>query len=208
MSKFCEGCGAEIDDAAVKCKDCVEKDTQEKNATAGVANEKVKDSATTKKPMNKAILFGGIGAAALAVIVLLIVLISNIFGGYKTPISNMYKGMQKADLKSYLKAYPEFMGMDKYIDQDDMDDMLKSLEKEYGKNIKISYKIIDTEKIKKDDLEKVKEKVSKYYDKDVKISEGYKVTVKSTIKGKDDSETDTDDMKVYKIDGKWYILGL
>ena len=120
----------------------------------------------------------------------------------------MYKGMQKADLKSYLKAYPEFMGMDKYIDQDDMDDMLKSLEKEYGKNIKISYKIIDTEKIKKDDLEKVKEKVSKYYDKDVKISEGYKVTVKSTIKGKDDSETDTDDMKVYKIDGKWYILGL
>lgn len=208
MSKFCEGCGAEIDDAAVKCKACADKEAQEKKAAADVASNPVKESATTKKPMNKTVLYGGIGAAALLVIVLLIVLISNLMGGFKTPINNMFKGMQKANLKTYLKAYPEFMGMDEYIDQEDMDEMLKSLEDKYGKNIKISYKILDKEKIDKDDLKSVKEKISKYYDKDVKVSQGYKVTVKSTVKGKDDSETDTDTMKVYKIDGKWYLLGL
>ena len=100
------------------------------------------------------------------------------------------------------------MEMDEYVDQEDMDDMLESLEEEYGKNIKISYKILDKEKIEKDDLEDVQEKIEKYYDEKVKVSAGYKVTVKSTVKGKEDSETDTDTMSVYKIDGKWYLLGL
>lgn len=201
MSKFCEGCGAEIDDAAVKCETCA-------NKNADTSYDPVKDSASAKKPMNKTLLYGGIGAGVLALVVLLIVIIANISGGYKTPISNMFKGMQKANLKTYLKAYPEFMEMDEYVDQEDMDDMLESLEEEYGKNIKISYKILDKEKIEKDDLEDVQEKIEKYYDAKVKVSAGYKVTVKSTVKGKEDSETDTDTMSVYKIDGKWYLLGL
>ena len=201
MSKFCEGCGAEIDDAAVKCETC-------DNKNADTSYDPVKDSASAKKPMNKTLLYGGIGAGVLALVVLLIVIIANISGGYKTPISNMFKGMQKANLKTYLKAYPEFMEMDEYVDQEDMDDMLESLEEEYGKNIKISYKILDKEKIEKDDLEDVQEKIEKYYDEKVKVSAGYKVTVKSTVKGKEDSETDTDTMSVYKIDGKWYLLGL
>lgn len=207
MSKFCESCGAEIDDAAVKCQSCIDKEAQEK-AAADVANNPVKDSANTKKPMNKTLLFGGIGASVLALIIILIIIIANVAGGYKTPINNMFKGMQKANLKTYLKAFPEFMEMDEYVDQDEMDEMLESLEDEYGKNIKISYKILDKEKIDKDDLEDVQEKIEKYYDEEVKVSKGYKVTVKSTVKGKDDSESDTDTMSVYKIDGKWYLLGL
>ena len=40
----------------------------------------------------------------------------------------------------------------------------------------------------------------------IKVTAGYKLTVKLTIKGKDDKDTDTATIKVYKIGGKWCML--
>lgn len=206
MSKFCEDCGAEIDDAAVKCQACTNKGVQTSNATADVASNPIKNSASSKGSMNKTLIFGGVGIVAIiAIIIACVCLFSN---SYKTPINNMFKGMQKADLKTYLKTFPEFMEADKKFDQEYLDDLLKSYEKEYGKNIKISYKILDKEKLDEEDLEEMEEKIEKYYDEEVKVKAGYDVTVKSTIKGKKDSETSTRTVSVYKIDGKWYLLGI
>jgi superfamily II DNA or RNA helicase len=114
--------------------------------------------------------------------------------------------MEKGNLKTYTKAFPDFYNDKVDLDDDDMDKLHDSLEDSYGKNIKIKYEVTKKENIKKDDLKKVQEYIEKVYDEDVKVTAGKEVKVKATIKGKDDSDTDTQKMYVYKINGKWKLL--
>jgi len=202
MSKFCENCGAEMNDNDVVCAHC----GPQADTTANVdpVAENTTSSAKTNNTKNIAILAG-----VAAAVVILIVIICSIFGkGYKKPIDNYFKGMEKGNADTYLKAFPEFMEMDKTVDEDFMEDMKDELEDEYGEKLKISYKITKKEKIKKDDLEDVKEYIEKKYEEDVKVSKGYEIKVKATIKGKDDEDTDSQKMYVYKIDGKWKYMSV
>ena len=111
-----------------------------------------------------------------------------------------------------MKAFPDVMkeDLEDYITDDKLDDMKEDLEDEYGKNIKISYKILDKEKIDKDDLKEVQEDLEDEYEdakkNKVNVTDGYKLSVKLTIKGKDDKDSDTVTMKIYKIGGKWCML--
>lgn len=202
MSKFCENCGAEMNDNDVVCQHCGPQaepavEPVVENTANGTSN-----SANSMDTKNIAI----IGGIAVAVIVVLIIIFSIFGGGWKKPIDNYFKGMGKFNADKYEKAYVEFIADDMDIDDDSMEKMEDYFEDEYGEKIKISYKIKEKEKIKKDDLEKVQEYVEEYYEEDVKITKGYKVKVKATIKGKDKEETNTEDMYVYKVDGKWGII--
>lgn len=215
MSKFCENCGAEMDDNQVVCPNCGNgaaeevKSTVVENASSATeaTSEKTSDANSALKSDNvkKIAIIGGIVAVAA---IILAIIISIISGGWKKPIDNYFKGMQKANLKTYEKAYPEFYNDKMKLDEDDMEKMLDSLEDEYGEKIKISYKITKSEKIKKDDLENIAKYIEKIYKEDVKVTAGKEVKVKATIKGKDDEDTDTDKMYVYKIDGKWKLFNV
>ena len=203
MSKFCENCGAEMEDNQVVCPNCGNgaESAQEPISDTTSSNTTGSNSSNVK---NIAI----IGGIALAVVVIIAIILS-IFGkGWKKPIDNYFKGMQKGDLKTYTKAYPDFYNDKMDLDDDDMEDMKDALEDEYGEKIKITYKITKNEKIKKDDLKKVQEYIEKVYDEDVKVSAGKELKVKSTFKGKDDSDTDTNKMYVYKINGKWKLFNV
>ena len=206
MSKFCENCGAEIDDNQVVCPNCG-------NGAEEIKAEEVKTEATqtttstsSTAKSNNVKTYAIIGGIAAAVVVLIAIIISIVSGGWKKPIDNYFKGMEKGNLKTYQKAFPDFYNDKVDLDDDDMDKMHDSLEDEYGEKIKITYKITKKENIKKDDLKKVEEYISKVYDEDVKVSAGKEVKVKATIKGKDDEDTDTQKMYVYKINGKWKLL--
>lgn len=210
MSKFCENCGAEMDDNETVCKHCGPQAEAEQTAPVEepISNDTTVDNNTSTAKTNNTKNIAIIAGIA-AVVVILIAIICSIFGGgWKKPIDNYFKGMEKANAKTYLKAYPEFMDMDETVDDDFMEDMMDSFEDEYGEKIKISYKITKKEKIKKDDLENVQKYIDKKYDEDVKVSAGYEVKVKATIKGKEDEDTDTQKMYVYKIDGKWYYMSV
>ncbi len=213
MSKFCENCGAEMEDNQTVCPNCgngaEEVKAEEVKVEETVETTDTTDTTTTKKSaMSSENLkkYGIIGGIALAVIVVLAIIINILSSGWKKPIDNYFKGMQKGDLKTYEKAYPDFINEKRDLDDDDMEKMHDNLEDEYGEKIKISYKVTKNEKIKKDDLKKVQDYISKYYDEDVKVSAGKEVKIKATIKGKDDSDTNTNKMYVYKINGKWKIL--
>jgi len=125
---------------------------------------------------------------------------------FETPISNYFNGMEKADLDTYKKAYPDFYNDSMDIDEDDMENMHEKLEDEYGKDLKISYEITSNDDIKEEDIKNVQEYISLKYNEDVKVSEGKEVKIKATIKGSEDSDTDTARMYVYNIDGEWKIL--
>lgn len=207
MSKFCENCGAEMDDNEVVCKYCGPQEEKKEEVKVDASNNEVKTENTeTASTANKPIdtkMIAIIGGVAAIVVIILSIFISIFTGGWKKPIDNYFKGMQKGNAKVYLKAFPEFLDMDDTVDEDYMDKMLDNLEDEYGEKIKISYKVTKKEKIKKDELSKIQDYIEKKYDEKVKVSAGYEVKVKATIKGKDDEDTDTQKMYVYKIDGKW-----
>ncbi len=59
--------------------------------------------------------------------ILLIISCLNYIGGYKKPIHNHFKAIEKADSKMFLKDVPEFIYKDGYTVNDDY--MKKQLEK-------------------------------------------------------------------------------
>jgi len=119
----------------------------------------------------------------------------------------MIKGIEKQDADKFLSAYPEFLAdqMDSYIDDDAMEEMYDMLEDECGKNIKISYKVTDKDKLDKGDLEDYEDEIDDNYDEKVKVTAGYELEVEMKIKGKDDEDEDENDFVILKIDGDWCV---
>lgn len=210
MSKFCENCGSELKDTDKVCPNCgaaavvktTKKDVKVEKNTATNAESNVPNNNNTKK----FVLIGGIALAAVLVIIVLIALLG---GGYKKPLKNYFSGIEKTKAETYLKAYPEFMreDMEDTYDDERLESMLEIFEEEYGDKIKISYKILDKEKINKEDLEDVKDDLEdEYDDEDIKVTDGYTVAVKITVKGSDDKEASYSSFEVYKINGKWCMI--
>ena len=153
--------------------------------------------------------FAIIGAIVAAVIVVVVALIAILGGGYKKPLDNYFKGIQKTNAKTYLKAYPDFAKdkLEDTYDNDYLEKMVSGFEKKYGDKVKISYKVLDKTKIEKDDLKDVKESLEKKYkDEKIKVTEGYEVAVKITVKGSDKKDVTYTSFNVYKINGKWSML--
>lgn len=205
MSKFCEHCGSELKDNDKVCANCgaaVEGTAAKKD----VKSAKVNTEKVEKNNVKTIAIVGGIIVAAIIVIVVIFSLIS---GAYKTPIKNYFNGVQKTNAKTYLKAYPEFMREDledKY-DEDFLEKRIESLEKTYGDNVKLSYKVVDKIKMTKDELDEYKDDLKKDYDDEkIKVSAGYKVCIKLTVKGSDEKETNFMTLEVLKVNGKWSII--
>lgn len=220
MSKFCENCGAELKDTDNVCSNCgtpVEnaepKDVKVEESTNVTETVNTNTTASNAKPekKNNTKLYAIIGGIAALVIILIVIIAIACSGGYKKPIDNFFKGMQTGNAKTVLKAFPDVMkdDLEDTIDDDAMDTVKESLEDEFGKNVKITYKILDKEKIDKDDLKELQDNLEEEYDdakkSKVKVSAGYKLTVKANIKGKDDSDSDSLTINVYKIGGKWCL---
>lgn len=218
MSKFCENCGSELRDTDKACPNCgaavVETTTKkdvEKNTNQATNTTSSNNGVPTDSNKKKFAIIGGIagGVVLLLIIVLAIVSAAN---AYKKPLDNFCKGMQTANVNTFLKAFPDVMKDDlkDEFDKDDMKELKEDMEDALGKNLKISYKISKKEKIDKDDLEDIQDALEDEYDakkSKTKVTAGYKLTVKYTFKGKDDSKT-TGKMTVpvYKVGGKWCII--
>lgn len=210
MSKFCENCGAEINDNETVCPNC---NTPVNGASAEAAKTVVEETVKTetastakKTDVKKLGIIGGSIAAVVVVIIALIV--SLVSGRYKSPIKKYFKGLNKCDADKYVAAYPDFTKKDESIKDKTLTERKKNLEKTYGDNVKYKYKILKKTKIEKKDLDKVKDSIKDKYKESVKVTKGFKVKVKQTVKGKKDFDYATDEMYVYKIDGKWYILDI
>lgn len=208
MSKFCENCGSELKDTDKVCPNCgaaaVEKTT--KKDVKVEKNTATNAESNTPNNTKKIAIIAGIAVAAILVIILLISLLGS---GYKTPLNNYFKGIEKAKSETYLKAYPEFVReeMEDTYDDEYLEKRVETFEKEYGDKIKISYKVLDKEKLDKDDLEDIQDELEDDYDEDdVKVSTGYEVAVKITVKGSDDKESYYSSFYICKVNGKWCMV--
>lgn len=215
MSKFCGKCGAELPDEAMFCNVCGENFTVTPEEPVAVNG----GNALVNKVMEYKKYFVP-GAIALVAIILVIVLISSLAGsGYKRAAKNYINGTLKGKYSAYEKMYPkevwDYMEenvsediLDEDYFEDNYEDMIDYLEEEYGKDIKISYKITDKDKLDEDDLKDLRDSLKDTYDMAKKdVTAAYELELEVTVKGDDDEDTNDMDIVVYKYDGKWYVQG-
>ena len=202
MSKFCKQCGNQMADNEVVCASC---GASQEPIPQNIINSAAAEEGKSKSGNGKFI------AVIVAIVVIILIVLKLIFGtaAYEKPLKNFFEGIEDKDGDKIEEAFPEFYGdkMTKLYDFDDVaDELYDRLEDEFGKNIKISYKIKDKEKIDKDDLEDIEEEIKDDYDEKVKVSKGYELELKLKVKGKKDKDEHTSELEVYKIDGDWYIM--
>ena len=142
--KYCVNCGNAMNDTDIICQNC------------GANNAPAQPEETTKKlPDLKKIppKFIGIGAVAVVAVIALIIIISAIFGGagYNKAIDNlidvsMYGKLDKledlapAEFWDMVKDETD-LSVKKFVeeleDSDFVEEMLDSMEEEFGKNVKV-----------------------------------------------------------------------
>lgn len=215
MAKFCNSCGAQLDDNTTFCNNCGTKveSAPQTSATNAAPGKAPKSLPKLDKSMLK------IAIPAVAAVIVLIVVISIILGnGYKKPIKKMINGINDGDEEVFCDALPDFL-IKKYDKADDnyyknvrenIKNKIKTWEESkvygIGDDPEVSYEIIDTIEMNEEDLEDMQSYIKRSYDKKVDVTGGYSVAYVITIEGEDGEYSYPDTIAVYKIDGKWCVL--
>ena len=160
------------------------------------------------------------GAIAVGIIALLVVVIILLSGSkYTSALDNYF------DVNCYGKADKiEFLAPKEYWDyyeekndmsledlkeqfEENWDDIQDAMEDEFGKNIKVTYKVVDEDKLSNRKMEKIAEALEDTYDIDAdSVKEGYKIDVEMTIKGSEDDDEEETTFNVIKIGNRWYLI--
>lgn len=195
---FCKFCGREIPDGS-SC------DCPDSQMAASPDTPAAKDSKTKNVVM---------AAVVVVVVVLVILLIKLLFGGgYKAPVKDFEKALNKCDGELLAEAMLTDDMMDEFgkDELEELDDMLEMLvefaEDEYGDNVKFSIDIDDKEKLTDKEIKSVEEDYeSELDDYKVEITKGYKLEIELTVKGKDKKDSDDAEITVVKIKGEGWKL--
>lgn len=216
----CEFCGKELEEGQ-KC-DC-EKAVSEAEETVAEVVENAADKAEDVKAVpvdsgsqaskNK---IKAIVAAVVGLILIIDIASAASTSAIKKPVKQYYKAVNKVSGEILGKSIydkdmmdkDDWEDIDEYYEklEDALDDYHDRLEDEYGKNVKVSYKLKGKSKIDKKRLEEVEDEYDDYYDMDVKITKGYYISADVTIKGKDDKRETYQSFAVYKIKGAGWKL--
>ena len=191
--KNCPKCGVQLPDDAVFCNNCGNNLSAEPQQAAPAAepvaapvNNATLDSAVEKNKNTKIGMIAIIGGAAVVVILLLCLLVSSLGGGYKSPINDLVKALNKesTNYEDFVNAVaPDFVAtacvdlvdlirdVDADVIEDFEEDLTDSLEDgyddwadDYGDNWRISVDFRDEEELDEDELEEIQELYEDFYD--------------------------------------------
>lgn len=169
-----------------------------------------------------------LGAAAIVLIAVLVFLFNIFFGGYKKPIKDIVKGINKIDADKAIHAiipknqFNDFKDIMEDETDDDYKDYIKDLEKDIKDEIKdnkIKYKVkVDfkgKKKVKGSTLDDIEETASKYFEDlgldEVEVKKAYRVKVKleGELKYKKESASAGITYNIYVVKYKgcsgWYL---
>ena len=160
-------------------------------------------------------------SAGAVILLVIILLASGIFksGSLKAVEKSMkatIKGDGKAVFELTMHPYAleeaiedeEFEDKAEAIDEykDRAEDVRDSLEDAYGKGLRVKVEHKKTTKYKKSDIKKINEYLEEEHDYPANyISALHVVKVKATIKGREDDDSETSEVVVAKVKGKWYM---
>lgn len=226
MSKICANCGAELLDDSKFCPTCGTEVKPAEFAEQVIKNEETVSDATTanaqpeltstvsiKVPNVKAIAdkvgmdnikkYGIIGAAVVAAIIVISILISVIFPSPKAVLKKGLDAIIDCDAKQFVSVLPSFyFEMDEDMDKSDYIDMLEESMEDSdmeGAEYRI-VKIEDATSSEKREIKKRFEYLEEIIDDfDAEDIKGVKIA-KVKIDGK------TEEMTLIKYKGKWCLL--
>ncbi|MCD7811341.1 MAG: hypothetical protein LUG91_05775 [Ruminococcus sp.] len=223
---FCKFCGKQISEGTV-CDECKANQPEAQPAPevnyqspvdqAPVADQAPADGGAGGNDKKKLIVAGGIAVVAIIIIIAIISSIAG--GGYKDPINDFIKGINKADSQKVMEACFPKDWLEEMADDEDLDlkelydeldeeyeDVLDDWEDYYGKNVKLSFDFEDKKELSSKKLSNYEDDYDDYYDMDVEITKGYKVSGTLTIEGKDDDDEEDIEIIVVKIKGEgWFV---
>lgn len=202
--KFCEFCGAPMEDNVNFCGSCGKQQTEEAVVTTEPAKKSVK-----LDPKNIKV----IGAAVVVVLVLFF-----IFGGRgpEKTVKQYMKATLKGNAKKIVKLMPKDM-VDEALEQADMskkefieelDEMLDEAV-EYMEDYKVSYEIDDVDDIKGEELSELKDELKEMGVAKKKVKAAKEVEVEMSIRekgaSKDEAMSNSMTVTVIKIGRNWYL---
>lgn len=229
---FCKYCGTKLEDGhSCTCEEAVKAAEPKKAAKEPAAPKpETPETAEVVSKDGRILGYGLISASALAVIaaiavtiiLLAVIIITVLSGGYKTPLKRTVRGLNRdrAELvidsiypDSYIEELKETVedNDDEWRDvTDDLDsfiaDVKEVCEDEYfGDGLKVSAKIVK----KKEATPKERRTLKKIFDQyDAGVKKAYKLKVLLTVKGGDEKEQVH--FYVYSVklrEGKWVLWG-
>lgn len=184
MSMFCPNCGTELPDDSVFCGNCGQRVDEEGNAVQGQpegAAPVMPQAPAMQQPAGNALnkngkLIGIVAGGVAAVVIIAVILLKVMGGGYTKPLDKACKliNSRSTKIESYVDAVcPKFManayknGVSILKEVDEFDESMDELEDgikdsfdyvkdNYGSNFKVKYEILDKEKLSKSELKKIK----------------------------------------------------
>lgn len=200
---FCENCGKENPAGVAFCEGCGSALEGAQGGNAG-GNDKVKKI--------------GILAGGIAVVLILLAIFGVFTPGSVKALKKYTKGLMKANAKAVwavsVSPYSDEWEMDKDEKKEALEEAEEGLKevKESRKDdkIKISYSDYKvTKKYKKSEVKKIEEYLEENcYDTDEpKIQAVHVVKYKETRKEDGDKDTETNEVVMIKVKGKWYVDG-
>lgn len=221
---FCGKCGFKCDDNAMFCTNCGAKigGAQPAGSAQSVGNAQPvgssepagRDGGSGNEGGSNRNRRVGIAAVAIAAVCFIVaaVKIVTMFGGggYEEPIDRFFAiltGSEKIDtftelvpkklIKNRLKE--DGYSMEEFTDE--LTDNIRPLVKQI-KDYKVSYEIVSAEKVTGAELDSLKEEY-KYQGVEISAAKDVKVSVKVEYRG--DTEKDTQEVRVIKVNHSWYL---
>ena len=215
---FCENCEHELNGEQF-CPSCG-KEAPIHEPEADTTVESAVNTVKTTNPTNVVELVKSKLGIIIAVLVVVVVIVGAFVLTARGPedVAKQYmKAYVKGDAKRIVSLMPKkvvnyalevYYGGDKddIIDElkDELDTFAEEVENMDAKMSKVTYKIEDTDKMKKDIIKMYEEA---FEDIDLDIKKGKIIEIELTIPDGDDEETKTRYISVVKIGRSWYLLG-
>lgn len=235
MSKFCHKCGSKLNDMDVFCEICgvkqaastvrpaVEEPVVAQPVVAQPAEEQpvaMPQQQVLQQKMPKFLPFV-IGGAVAAIVLIVILAIVFSAAPYKSAVEDYFDFSANGAVEKLGKLAPEeyweYMeetrgtsledAMDSYEAYAVYDTMIESLEPDYGKNIKFSYKIVHEDELSERKLDTIKDGLKENYGiarRDVK--KAYELEIDLTIRGSEDTDTEETERIVVNVGKDWYVV--
>ena len=127
------------------------------------------------------------------------------------PVVDFFKALEENDKQKFenavskelLDTFSEFSGEESFFDY-----FRQELVEEFGDSFTIDVTKIEKEKLTDIELEEIKVNFKESFFKDINVTEAYYLSCEATIHSGDESESDTMNVYVGKVDGSWKLLNL
>ena len=170
-----------------------------------------------KKLSKKTMIIGGIVAAVAVVAIVLYFVLGGAAATPQAALDNyiaVYNG-DTSKLEAMAPAeYWEYCAEEEGVSKkallaelkEEVAENAESMKDEYGKNYKVTGKIMAEDEMDKSTLNKIKEALSEYGIEEQDVKEGQELTVKLTLKHSEGSEDATRSLSAVKIGSSWYLV--